>query len=64
MRFLLENEANINLKDGFINLDRCEFEISASSENRSHADRNIVEKTKTLKLSNTNNKIVELLRIM
>ncbi|KAG0420484.1 Retrovirus-related Pol polyprotein from transposon 17.6 [Dictyocoela roeselum] len=64
MRFLFENEAVINLKEGFLNLDGCEYEISGCLENKNQPENSIIEKTRTFSLTNPSDKIARLLKEM
>ncbi|KAG0434519.1 Retrovirus-related Pol polyprotein from transposon 17.6 [Dictyocoela muelleri] len=61
MRFLIENEAVINLKEGYISLDGSEYEIDVGIvENR--IDNEIVAETKTYSLDEFKNNIFNLIR--
>ncbi|KAG0438524.1 Retrovirus-related Pol polyprotein from transposon opus [Dictyocoela muelleri] len=64
MRFLLENEAVINLREGFLNLDGCEYEISGCSEYKNKLEMSIMEKTRTFSLTDPTDKIAGLLKEM
>ncbi|KAG0435587.1 hypothetical protein DMUE_4661 [Dictyocoela muelleri] len=46
MRFLSENDALINLKEGFINLDGAEYEIGFKTRQFNVSDFKIIEKSK------------------
>ncbi|KAG0441617.1 Retrovirus-related Pol polyprotein from transposon 17.6 [Dictyocoela muelleri] len=46
MRFLMENDAIINIKDGFVRLDGYEYELKQSSMINNHCDDKILNKTK------------------
>ncbi|KAG0434941.1 hypothetical protein DMUE_4964, partial [Dictyocoela muelleri] len=62
MRFLLENDAIINLREGFIVLDGCEYEINGIENKTNLIEKEIMQKTKTFTLSKLDDKINELLR--
>ncbi|KAG0427877.1 hypothetical protein DMUE_5868 [Dictyocoela muelleri] len=42
MRFLSENEAVINLKEGIINLDGVEYEIGFKTQNNNFSDNQLI----------------------
>ncbi|KAG0420322.1 Transposon Tf2-9 polyprotein, partial [Dictyocoela roeselum] len=52
MKFLMENDAQVNLKDGIINLDGREYEIDLKTNCRNEADDNILNKTKIFTMKN------------
>ncbi|KAG0441421.1 Retrovirus-related Pol polyprotein from transposon [Dictyocoela muelleri] len=63
MRFLVEKEAIINLKEGYIALDGAEYEIEVGKP-ENHIDDEIIAKTKTYALPECESKILNLIKTM
>ncbi|KAG0441231.1 hypothetical protein DMUE_1211, partial [Dictyocoela muelleri] len=62
MRFLLEYDAIINLREGFLVLDDCKYEINGIENKTNLIEKEIIQKTKTFTLTKIDGKINELLR--
>ncbi|KAG0435206.1 hypothetical protein DMUE_4835 [Dictyocoela muelleri] len=61
MRFLLENEAIINLREGFVNLDGFEYEVSTKNHEANLYEQALIKKSKTFSLSEQEDKIEALI---
>ncbi|KAG0429822.1 hypothetical protein DMUE_5715, partial [Dictyocoela muelleri] len=61
MRFLLENESIINLREGFINLDGFEYEVSTRNHEENYYEQALIKKSKTFTLSEQEDKIEALI---
>ncbi|KAG0440650.1 hypothetical protein DMUE_1581 [Dictyocoela muelleri] len=63
MRFLMENDAVINLKEGFVTLDGTEYEIEPKTQNLCVADKEIIEKSKVYNVQDYEAQIRDLIRL-
>ncbi|KAG0420206.1 Retrovirus-related Pol polyprotein from transposon, partial [Dictyocoela roeselum] len=57
MCFLNENEAVINLSNGTLKLDGTEYEIRSDNRNTNFADKEMMDKTKVLKIEESQKKL-------
>ncbi|KAG0420565.1 Transposon Tf2-6 polyprotein [Dictyocoela roeselum] len=64
MKFLRENDAIINLKDNYINLDNREYEIGKERSNLDMYEQDIVTKTTVFSINKTDKDFKELKDIM
>ncbi|KAG0420357.1 Transposon Ty3-G Gag-Pol polyprotein [Dictyocoela roeselum] len=64
MQFLKENDAIINLKDNFINLDSKEYEISEDKTNLDEYERTIASKSTAFALNKTEEKFMNMIKRM
>lgn len=59
MRFLLENDAILNLKEGLVNLDDIEYDISRKTHTNNQFDTEITNKTKIFAVKDDIKNIIE-----
>ncbi|KAG0436063.1 Retrovirus-related Pol polyprotein from transposon 17.6 [Dictyocoela muelleri] len=62
MRFLTENDAVINLNEGFVTIDGTEYEIDTKTQNLCVAEKKIIEKSKVYAINDYENKIKDLIK--